>query len=102
MYVEELIAPNTVNTMPEPTLHATANHGIVRGNTISGTYDEARKVFARLEGLGISYGDVVAVLEEEGVRKFADSWKQLLETIARQLDPAKDATGGSADQATGR
>jgi transaldolase len=102
MYVEELIAPNTVNTMPEPTLHAMADHGVVRGNSISGTYDEARKVFARLEELGISYDDVVAVLEEEGVRKFADSWKQLLETIARQLDPAKSAIGGSAGQATGR
>jgi transaldolase len=102
MYVEELIAPNTVNTMPEPTLRAMADHGTVRGNTISATYDEARTVFARLEELGISYDDVVAVLEEEGVRKFADSWKQLLETIARQLDPAKSTTGGSAAQATGK
>lgn len=102
MYVEELVAPNTVNTMPEPTMHAMADHGVVRGNTISATYDQARSVFTRLEELGISYDDVVAVLEEEGVRKFADSWKQLLETIARQLDPAKSTTGGSAGQATAR
>jgi transaldolase len=102
MYVEELVAPDTVNTMPEPTLRAMAGHGVVRANTISGTYDEARTAFARLEELGISYDDVVAVLEEEGVRKFADSWKQLLETIARQLDPAKSTTVSSAGQAAGR
>jgi transaldolase len=88
MYVEELIAPHTVNTMPESTMRAMADHGVVRGNTISGTYDEARKVFAELERLGISYSDVVAVLEDEGVRKFADSWNQLLQTIGSHLDPS--------------
>jgi transaldolase len=88
MYVEELIAPHTVNTMPESTMRAMADHGVVRGNTISGTYDEARKVFAELERLGISYADVVAVLEDEGVRKFADSWNQLLQTIGSHLDPS--------------
>jgi transaldolase len=89
MYVEELIAPHTVNTMPESTMRAMADHGVVRGNTISGTYDGARKVFAELEQLGISYADVVAVLEDEGVRKFADSWNQLLQTIGSHLDPSK-------------
>ena len=88
MYVEDLIAPHTVNTMPESTLRAMADHGVVRGNTISGNYDEARKVFAELERLGISYADVVAVLEDEGVRKFADSWNQLLQTIGSHLDPS--------------
>ena len=73
MYVEDLIAPHTVNTMPEATMRAMADHGVVRGNTIAGTYDEARQVFADLEKLGISYDDVVAVLEDEGVRKFSDS-----------------------------
>jgi len=92
MYVEELIAPHTVNTMPEATMHAMAGHGVVRGNTIAGTYDEARHVFADLERLGISYDDVVAVLEDEGVRKFSDSWDGLLKTISEQLDPAKSST----------
>jgi transaldolase len=92
MYVEDLIAPHTVNTMPEPTMHAMADHGVVSGNTIAGTYDEARKVFADLEKLGIGYDDVVAVLEDEGVRKFSDSWDGVLKTISEQLDPAKSST----------
>ena len=92
MYVEDLIAPHTVNTMPESTMHAMADHGVVRGNTIAGTYDEARQVFADLENLGISYDDVVAVLEDEGVRKFSDSWDGLLKTIGEQLDPAKSSS----------
>jgi len=91
MYVEDLVAPHTVNTMPEATLHATADHGVVTGNTIDGTYDAARAVFADLAALGVSYDDVVAVLEDEGVRKFADSWSQLLATIEAQLKGDKGA-----------
>jgi transaldolase len=97
MYVEELVAPHTVNTMPESTLRAMADHGVVRGNTISGTYDEARKIFAELEQLGISYADVVAVLENEGVRKFADSWTQLLQTIGSHLDPGMSGARRAAE-----
>ena len=96
MYVEDLVAPHTVNTMPEPTLRAMADHGVLRGNAISGTYDEARKVFADLERLGIGYADVVAVLEVEGVQKFADSWGQVIKTIGSQLDPAKSSTSNVA------
>jgi transaldolase len=91
MYIEDLIAPHTVNTMPEATMHAMADHGVVSGNTIAGTYDEARQVFADLEKLGISYDDVVEVLEDEGVRKFSDSWDGVLKTISEQLDPAKSS-----------
>jgi len=96
MYVEELVAPHTVNTMPEQTLRAMADHGVLRGNTISGTYDEARKVFAELERLGISYADVVAVLEVEGVQKFADSWNQVIKTVGSQLDPALSSATSAA------
>src|SRR6202140_611948 len=81
MYVVELVAPNTVNTMPEATIKATADHGELRGDTIHGTYDASRQVFAELEKLGISYDDVVQVLEVEGVEKFAASWNELLDTI---------------------
>ena len=88
MYVEELVAPGTVNTMPEATLHAMADHGKVRGNTASGGYDQARQVFADLEALGIGYQDVVTVLEDEGVAKFAASWQEMLETISTQLAAA--------------
>jgi transaldolase len=88
MYVEELVAPDTVNTMPEATLHAMADHGKVRGNTACSGYDQARQVFADLEALGIGYQDVVTVLEEEGVAKFAASWQEMLETISTQLAAA--------------
>jgi transaldolase len=98
MYVEDLVAPHTVNTMPEATLHATADHGELRGDTIDGTYDESRTVFDGLEELGISYDDVVAVLEDEGVRKFADSWHELLGTIKTQLDQAGKAGQAAASR----
>jgi transaldolase len=88
MYVEELVAPGTVNTMPESTLDAMADHGKVRGNTGSSGYDQARQVFADLEALGISYQDVVTVLEDEGVAKFAASWQEMLETISTELAAA--------------
>jgi transaldolase len=88
MYVEELVAPGTVNTMPESTLDAMADHGKVRGDTASSGYDQARQVFADLEALGISYQDVVTVLEDEGVAKFAASWQEMLETISTELAAA--------------
>ena len=88
MYVEELVAPGTVNTMPESTLDAMADHGKVRGNTGSSGYDQARQVFADLEALGIGYQDVVTVLEDEGVAKFAASWQEMLETISTELAAA--------------
>jgi transaldolase len=89
MYVVELVAPNTVNTMPEATLDAVADHGVIRGNTIAGTYDDARKVLADLEVLGIGYDDVVELLEVEGVQKFEDSFAQLSESVQGQLDAVK-------------
>jgi transaldolase len=85
MYVVELAAPGTVNTMPEATMHATAAHGKVRGDAITGTYDESRRVFEQLEGLGVHYDDVVKVLEDQGVEKFAVSWNELLDTIRREM-----------------
>jgi transaldolase len=89
MYVVDLVAPGTVNTMPEATLRATAAHGVLQGDTIHGTYQESRQVFDHLEALGISYDDVVAVLEEEGVQKFATSWNELLETIKTEMAAAR-------------
>jgi transaldolase len=91
MYVEELVAPGTVNTMPESTLHAMADHGRVRPDTGRGGYAEARQLFADLAGLGIGYEDVVTVLEEEGVAKFAASWQELLDTISKELAAAGQA-----------
>jgi transaldolase len=90
MYVTELAAPGTVNTMPEGTIHATADHAKLHGDAIRGTYDESRRVFEQLEALGIQYDDVVRVLEDEGVEKFATSWTELLKSISREM-----AAGGS-------
>ena len=85
MYVVELVVADTVNTMPEATIKATADHGELRGDTVHGTYDESRQVFADLEELGIGYDDVVQVLEDEGVAKFETSWNELLDTIRTNM-----------------
>ncbi|MFF2848752.1 transaldolase [Streptomyces sp. NPDC058001] len=85
LYVEELVAPNTVNTMPEATLHATDDHGAIRGDTVTATYEQARADLDALEKLGISYDDVVRLLEDEGVEKFEASWSDLLVSVAAAL-----------------
>jgi transaldolase len=85
MYVVDLVAADTVNTMPEGTLKAMADHGEMHGDTVHGTYDASRKVLADMEKLNISYDDVVQVLEDEGVTKFEASWNELLETINKNL-----------------
>ncbi|SEG65124.1 transaldolase [Thermomonospora echinospora] len=85
LYVDELVAPGTVNTMPEATLEAAADHSEIRGDTVHGTYDEARALMDRLKETGVDYDDVVRVLEEEGVEKFEASWQELLSTIEGQL-----------------
>jgi transaldolase len=85
IYVTELVAPDTVNTMPEATIKAIASHGELHGDTVHGTYDASRQVFASLETLGISYDDVARVLEDEGVTKFKASWNELLDTIKKNM-----------------
>jgi transaldolase len=80
MYVEELIGPKTVNTMPEETIRAFQDHGEV-ALTLEEGLDEARRLFEQLAEVGIDYDDVVRVLEEEGVQKFIDSFDELLEGI---------------------
>ncbi|MCQ1946969.1 MULTISPECIES: transaldolase [unclassified Arthrobacter] len=91
LYVTGLVAPNSVNTMPEKTLEATADHGEVTGDTITGTYAESNAVLDQLDGLGISYNDVVEQLETEGLDKFVVSWGELLQTVQTALDTAKEA-----------
>ncbi len=80
-YVLELVAPHTVNTMPQSTLDAVIDHGVFKGNTIAGKYDEARVVFSQLAELGISIEQVTADLETDGVKKFADAWNELLASV---------------------
>ncbi|MBT2504440.1 transaldolase [Streptomyces sp. ISL-98] len=85
LYVDDLVAPGTVNTMPEATLEATADHGQITGNTVSGTYEQARAELDAIEKLGISYDDVVQLLEDEGVDKFEASWNDLLKSTEAEL-----------------
>jgi transaldolase len=89
LYVTDLVAPDTVNTMPEKTLEAFADHGVVTGDTVTGTADAAQAVFDQLSAAGIDLPDVFKVLEEEGVEKFEKSWNELLEATQGQLDAAK-------------
>jgi transaldolase len=88
MYVADLVAPNTVNTMPEATLDAVADHGRITGNAIEGTYDDSRQVIDALNELGVEYDDVIEALEVEGVQKFEDSYAQLAESVKASLEAA--------------
>jgi len=92
MYVDELVTAGTVNTMPQATIDAFADHGEVpsdaRGwDTVRGTYDESRAVFTRLAASGIDFDDVTRVLEEEGVDKFVKAWEELLGIVGDALQP---------------
>jgi transaldolase len=98
MYVADLVAPNTVNTMPEATLAAVADHGEITGNSIAGTYEQAHADLDALEKLGISYTGVVQALETEGIHKFQQSWDTLLSAV-RSARPRREGspavTGGT-------
>jgi transaldolase len=87
-YVTELVAPGVVNTMPENTLLALADHGEIHGDQISGTAERAQRIFDELAEVGIDLDDVFDVLEREGVQKFDASWAELGETVTGQLTKA--------------
>ncbi len=89
LYVTELVAPNTVNTMPEKTIDAVADHGVITGDTVTGTGAAAQEVFDELDAVGIDLPDVFLVLENEGVEKFEKSWQELLDATQGQLDAKK-------------
>jgi len=86
MYVVDLIADHTVNTMPEPTLQAVHDHGVVSGDTVRGHYADARTVLDQLAAVGIDYDDVVLTLEREGVEKFEASWVDLIAAVEKELE----------------
>src|SRR5438270_3939775 len=85
MYVLDLVAPGTVNTMPEPTLEALVDHGEFRGETVRSLYTDAQSVLDQLGSLGIDYDDVVQLLEEEAIEKFEASWNELIDSIESEL-----------------
>ncbi|MCW2795390.1 transaldolase [Nocardioides sp.] len=89
LYVTELVVADTVNTMPEKTMDAFADHGEVRGDTVTGTGAEAQEVFDQLSAAGVDLEDVFLVLESEGVDKFKKSWTELVETVSGQMEKAK-------------
>jgi transaldolase len=89
LYVTELVVAGTVNTMPEKTLMAFADHGEVKGDMVTWRAAEAQQVLDELAALGISYDDVVDTLETEGVQKFVGSWNELVETVQSALTEAR-------------
>ena len=103
MYVVQLVAPGTVNTMPEATLEAVADHGTIQGDTITPSYAGAQQVLDDLAAAGIDYDDVVALLEVEGVGKFEQAWTSLIESVTEQLGKAGADVGahGSTSPAGG-
>lgn len=85
LYVTELAGPDTVNTMPEKTLDAVLDAGEIRGDTLTGTAEEAEQVFRSLQEVGIDLDDVFTVLEREGVEKFVSAWTELLDSMRARL-----------------
>lgn len=85
LYVSELVVDGAVNTMPEKTLEAFADHGEVHGDTVTGRADEAEQTFAALAAVGVDFADVLVVLEREGIEKFTKSWDELVETVTGQM-----------------
>ncbi|HEY8296258.1 MAG TPA: transaldolase [Micrococcaceae bacterium] len=92
LYVTGLVAPGVVNTMPEKTLDATFDHAVIEGDTVTNSYDASNTVLNELEKLGISYQDVVALLETEGLDKFVASWKDLVDHVQEALESATAGT----------
>jgi transaldolase len=93
LYVTELVAKDTVNTMPGATLEATADHGVITGDTITGNYAAAASTMSALQTIGIDYDDVVTLLEVEGLDKFEKSWADLLGSVTDELERVKALDG---------
>ena len=94
-YVTDLVAPGVVNTMPEATLRAVADHGRIPEDSVRGQYADARQVLSELEALGVDYGDVTQGLESNGLAAFDASWRELGDQLrtALQRRPAREENG---------
>ena len=92
-YVTELIAPHTVATIPEHTLEALADHGVIVADSITGTITDAQTVLDDVSAVGVDLDDVFSVLENDGVAKFAASWRQLLDAYPTSAGTAENAQG---------
>jgi transaldolase len=89
LYVTELVAQDLVNTMPEKTLMATGDHGVIPQDSITGNLDDAREFMAQLSAAGVDFGAVTDLLEKEGVEKFIVSWAELVQTVTEVLEGSK-------------
>ncbi len=89
LYVTELVVADTVNTMPEKTMEAFADHGELKGDTVTGKTGEAEAIFSDLDAAGVDFEDVLVALEHEGVDKFKKSWTELVETVEGQMEKAR-------------
>jgi transaldolase len=89
LYVTELVAPHLVNTMPEKTMEAVFDHGVIPTDSIHGSYEQAKLVLHTLNAMGISYDEVTSLLEKEGVEKFVVSWNELVDSVANALEASK-------------
>jgi transaldolase len=87
-YVTDLVAPDTVNTMPEATLLAVADHGEIRGDAVHGSYSAAHATFETLNRVGVSIEEVANTLEEDGIASFAKSWDELIDSVTKQIEKA--------------
>jgi transaldolase len=94
-YVVDLVARGTVNTMPEATIEAIADHGTITGDTITSNYLNAQEVLDNLAAVGVDYDDVVKVLEDEGIEKFESSWNELIDSVQEELEKLAAETGGA-------
>jgi transaldolase len=93
MYVDDLVVENTVNTMPEKTLEAVADHGEIAGDQVRPNYADAEATMQALADAGIDYDDVIKVLIKEGVDKFITAWDELLESVDEALAAASKSSG---------
>jgi transaldolase len=89
LYVTQLVVADTVNTMPEKTMEAFADHGEVEGDTVTGRTGEADEIFGKLDAVGVDFDDVLVTVELEGVDKFKKSWTELVETVEGQMEQAR-------------
>jgi transaldolase len=96
-YVDDLVTSGVVNTMPEATLRAVADHGLLRGDTVRGCYDDAAAVMTALTDVGIDDADVMRTLEHNGLRTFQASWAALIETLDQTLAAARRGSGSAPD-----
>jgi transaldolase len=89
MYVDDLVVEDTVNTMPEATMKAVADHGDIKGDQVRPFYDDAAAHMRTLSDAGIDYDDVIEVLIKEGVEKFVTAWDELLDSVETALQAAR-------------